>query len=355
MTIEKFLSFWSHHNTEIIEGLIALIVLIALFLAYRSFFGKKSAGAEEHASGGTVNVDAAQLEKTLQKLIENQSLGAKLSANSDELSVGHDVDLEASEPEAARATGEPAASAAGGGEATSAEVAQLRASLSESTKKMEILRTQLVQAQEQVTAAKNEAAAAANAPAAAGGAAPAAGGMSAEERSEFDAKVKDLEARLAEYEIISEDIADLSRYREENDALKKQLESLKATAPSTPPPAAAAPAAPAVDMGLAIEPLEQVKAAPAAPAPEATPAPPKLAAVPDASPAVETPAESPAEETSSLIDDDLMKEFAAAVEGQKSALETAAEKASDGTTKPKTDDTDKLMDQFEDFVGNKKS
>ncbi|KYG65590.1 hypothetical protein AZI86_00485 [Bdellovibrio bacteriovorus] len=341
MTIEKFLLFWDHHNTSIIEGLIALVVLLSLFLAYRSFFGNKSEGAEGHATAGNQNLDAAQLEKTLQKILENQSLGAKLSANSDDLSVPVEV------PEHAPASGD--ASSAGGGEAT-AEAAQLRASLSESTKKMEILRTQLAQAQEQLTAAKNEAAAAASAGgAAAAPAAPAAAGMSAEERNEFDNKIKDLEARLAEYEIISEDIADLSKYREENDDLKKQIESLKsgAQAPATAAPEAPTPAA-----------------APPAPEPVSEPVAPKLAAVPDPEPAPEALAELAAQpdsltpEEASVIDDDLMKEFAAAVEGQqKAALDKAAEKAGDGTAKATSnpDDTDKLMDQFEDFVGNKKS
>jgi hypothetical protein len=36
-------------------------------------------------------------------------------------------------------------------------------------------------------------------------------------------KIRDLESRLAEYEIIEDDIADLSHYKEENEKLKKQL------------------------------------------------------------------------------------------------------------------------------------
>lgn len=39
-------------------------------------------------------------------------------------------------------------------------------------------------------------------------------------------KIKNLEDRLAEYEIIEDDIADLSKYKEENARLKRQLESL---------------------------------------------------------------------------------------------------------------------------------
>lgn len=40
-------------------------------------------------------------------------------------------------------------------------------------------------------------------------------------------KIKDLESRLAEYEIIEDDIADLSKYKEENAQLKEELEFLR--------------------------------------------------------------------------------------------------------------------------------
>lgn len=336
MTIEKFLHVWSQHNTLIIESLIGLVILLSLFLAYRSFFGKKAEQAEGGVTASNGNIDAGQLEKTLQKILENQSLGAKLAAN-DDLSVDAPIDSHD-----AAADGEQAP-----------EVAQLRASLSDSSKKIQILQTQLAQAQEQATQAQAQAAAASSQPAA-----PAAGaaGVSSEERDELNAKLRDLEARLAEYEIISEDIADLSKYREENDDLKKQLEALKSQGPAAAAAAAPAPAAP-VAAAPAPEPEPVVAAAPAAePAPEpaAEPAAAATEEVLDASILEMMPPK--AEPAADLIDDDLMKEFAAAVEGQK-ALDQAAEKAGDGSEKAATnpDDTDKLMNEFENFVGNKKS
>jgi hypothetical protein len=344
VTIENFLHYWSQHNTMIIEGLIGLVILLSLFLAYRSFFGNKEGAADTHASNGHAGLDAGQLEKTLQKILENQHLGSKLSANADDHAQVTDAHAAA-----------PIPATAEGGD-TAAEVVQLRAALNDNSKKMEIMKSQLAQAQEQVTAATAAAAAAGSAPAPAGDA-----GISSEERDELNGKLRDLEARLAEYEIISEDIADLSKYREENDDLKKQIEALKSA------PAAAAPATPAAPPAAAPQPPPAAAAAPPpqppppAPEPEA-PAAPKLAAPdpePDLMAAVAEmspePA-APAEESSSIIDDDLMKEFAAAVEGQK-ALDQAADKAGDGSEKAtkNPDDTDKLMDQFEDFVGNKKS
>ena len=206
---------------------------------------------------------------------------------------------------------------------SAAEVAQLRLSLSENHQKVETLQAQL-----------QEALAAAQAASAGGGAGGGGeGGMSLAEKEELNGKLRDLEARLAEYEIISEDIADLSRYRDENEDLKKQLEALKAGAPA---PAAAAPAP---------------EAAPA-PAPEPTPEPAAPAAEVAAEPAPEAPADSGG--GSDLIDDDLMKEFAAAVEGQR-ALDKAAEKAGDGSEEAAKngDETNQLMSEFENFVTKK--
>lgn len=49
--------------------------------------------------------------------------------------------------------------------------------------------------------------------------------------SEFLSKIKALEGRLAEYEIIEDDIADLSILKEENARLKKEIEGIKRASP----------------------------------------------------------------------------------------------------------------------------
>jgi hypothetical protein len=48
-----------------------------------------------------------------------------------------------------------------------------------------------------------------------------------EEKQKFQEQVQGLEARLSEYEIIAEDIADLSRFKEENSELKKKIAQLE--------------------------------------------------------------------------------------------------------------------------------
>ncbi|MFV3408888.1 hypothetical protein ACNH6C_09795 [Bdellovibrio bacteriovorus] len=324
MTIEKFLSFWDHHNTSIIEGLLGLIILLALFLAFRAFFAKKGSSSTTAENGQ--GIDAAQLEKTLQKILDNQSHAPAAKSRPAAEDLGVDVEMDESPLGTKKAQASAASSSADAAAAvaeSAAEVAQLRLSLSENHQKVETLQAQL-----------QEALAAAQAASAGGGAGGGGeGGMSSAEKEELNGKLRDLEARLAEYEIISEDIADLSRYRDENEDLKKQLEALKAGAPA---PAAAAPAP---------------EAAPA-PAPEPTPEPAAPAAEVAAEPAPEAPADSGG--GSDLIDDDLMKEFAAAVEGQR-ALDKAAEKAGDGSEEAAKngDETNQLMSEFENFVTKK--
>lgn len=336
MTVEKFLSFWSQHNTSIIEGLIALIIFFALFLAYRSFFAKKESHGEVSSENG---LNAAELEKTLQKILEAQSAIAK-----ENHAAAHDE-------APARVHHEPAAAApAPNAPESEAEVAQLRLTLSESQKKIEVLQEKLTSAEQKASEASSAAPAAA----------PAAEGISAAEREELNGKLRDLEARLAEYEIISEDIADLSKYRDENDTLKKEIEALKAggatsaaAAPSSEPvveapkvEAAATPAPAASDSANATQ--DMIDAAFAA-AVENPPAAEEAVAEAMAANAPPLPAED-----SSLIDDELMREFEAAVAGQKASLEDVANKAGDGTEEAKDDnDTDKLMNEFESFVTKK--
>ena len=290
----------------------ALIILLSLFVGYRGFFGKKDAGSSDVGGG----LDAVQLEKTLQRILENQS---KSNAATHAESATEHADLDSHDK-----------ASAGGNPEMAAEVAQLKATIAENRKKTEALQAKVKEAEEKAAAAIASAGSGAAAPA------EATAGMSEQEKEDFAAKIRDLEARLAEYEIISEDIADLSRYREENDELRKELDNVKANAGAAPTAAAPTPA-------------------PAAPAPEA-PAPVEVAAAPELEVPVAEAA--PAEESanSDLIDDELMREFAAAVEGQQNkTLEKVVEKAGDGSTEAQDtgDDATKLMSEFENFVAKK--
>jgi hypothetical protein len=112
---------------------------------------------------------------------------------------------------------------------------------------------------------------------------------------ELGTRVKELEAKLEEYSILEDDIADLSLYKEENVRLKSDLEKLRAGG-AAPAAASEAPAPAAIETASEVAeelPLEAVAEEPA-PAPEiAEPAPAATA----------TP----------VVNDDLVAEFAQAV------------------------------------------
>ncbi len=322
MTIEKFLSFWNSYNVQIIEGLLAVIVLVSLIQAFRLFLGKKS----DHDDGvAGSSLDAAQIEKTLQKILDAQKhSGGAASAVTKSEGVSHADDM-AVHVDLSKVDG-------GHAEAIAAIEAKAAAQLAQLQQVVDTQKKEVAQLQEQLKTAGSAPKAA---PAEGGGPSAAELAASKAERDSLAEKIRDLEARLAEYEIISEDIADLSKFREENDVLKSEIEKLKAGAP-----AAAAPAAPA-------QAPAPVVAEPAPAAPEVSPVAAAEAAAMAADQATDPAA------SAELIDDELMKEFAAAVEGQKN-LSQASEKAATGDEKKQTDETEKLMGEFENFV-NKKS
>lgn len=123
-------------------------------------------------------------------------------------------------------------------------------------------------------------------------------------------KIQDLEGKLAEYEILEDDIADLSLYKEENARLKAEVARLSDGAP---PPAAAAPAP------VAAAPTPAPAEAP--PAEAAAVPPPEPAAAP-AAPAAEAP---PAPKGESAQSGELMDQFASAVEQSKKPPEPGRE------------------------------
>jgi hypothetical protein len=313
--MEKFLEFWSHYNATIIETLVALILVSVIYLAYTTFFGAKSTNAVDTLGvGGVASVDTANIEKTLQKILEQQS-ALKASTSSTAVS------------------GKGAA--AGSGPASPEmllEVTTLKKALEEKEKQIVVLR------EKAETATKAAASAAAGA-----GAAPAAAGpngLAESERKEYEAKIKELEARLAEYEIISEDIADVSFFKEENTRLAAELTSLKEggastpVAPAEPAPAAGAPATPVA------EPVDAAAlvAEPASPTPE--PVAEAQAPATEPEPEPEPAAEPAPSDEASVIDDSLMAEFAKAVEGQKEGTSEQPAKS--------TEDS-KLLEEFENF------
>ena len=149
---------------------------------------------------------------------------------------------------------------------------------------------------------------------------------------ELNSKIDTLESQLKEYEIIEDDIADLSLFKEENISLKKELEALKDGAPEPEPAAAPEPAAepepvaapePAAEPEPVAAPEPAAESKPvAAPEPAAESVEPVAEAEPTAAPepaAESEPKVSSFKETKvdtaeEYITDDILAEFSAAVD-----------------------------------------
>lgn len=305
--MEKFLNFWTHYNVLIIEVLVGTILVLILFFVFQYTFGKKASEAEASNGGGL----SPDLEEALKKIIAT-----------------------APAPAAAPAVAPSGAAAS----ANSAELEKLKRDLAEKEKL-------LAQAKEQAAKAT---------------AAPAAPAAPAVDTSALDSKIKDLEARLAEYEIISEDIADLSFYKEENAKLQTQIAALNGGAvPATavaPEANREAPAVINVDTAAPAPAAPEPVVAPVAPAPE-----PAVAAVDtgvgvSAAATTGDPAPAaPVGDAVNISEEELMKEFAAAVAEQKSATggtdAASGAPAVDAPPPPTASaDDSQLMNQFENFV-----
>ena len=254
MDIRVFLNFVANNAEKIIGTTAALFFLTCIVLLVRSIANK-----DEEAGAGGAAIDVKEIEGAMRRVLSSQAVQVAGTA--------------------------PAAAADG----TGGDPAQL-ASLNEALRQREGTIEKLTQ---QLDKLRSEAA---SMPAGEGG-----------DTTGLKAKLEELQARLAEYEIIEDDIADLSLFKEENARLKAEIEKLKSSLSAAP--AASAPVA-------------------------AAPAPPPPA-----------PAAAPAAEKSQGFEldpnDDVMKEFAAAVSVQKAP----PPKADTGIpTKPAEEDPQAAID-----------
>lgn len=287
MNLEKHLTYVTHHSESIIQWLFFGILLLSGLLIARAVFGKKSADGGGAAASGEVH---SALEKILAQTAKLESLSLeKMSA--------------------------------GGVANVDAQVQALKADLAARETEISTLKAN-------------------------GG---GDGGKLSAEAGALGARIKELEAKLSEYEILEDDIADLSLYKEENARLRTELDKVKGggapAADTAAVPAAAAVAPPAGDI---VQEFAQAVgdapvAAPAAvmpdtgnpmadfestvklekkltggepvtaePAPEAAPAPVAAApaAAPPPAPAVAPAPAAPAAAAAQAEADDLFAEFA---------------------------------------------
>lgn len=326
MTTETILQFFFRYNSVLVESLVVLILLFASLLTFRSFKQSKNEGT---GGGGA---DLSQIEESLKKILERAN----------------------SVPAAA------AAAASGGGEHSGEASAAL-------SQELNALKEELRKKQLEIEEARTAASSAAT-----------SGGMSDAEKANLESKIGDLERKLSEFDIISQDIADLTKYRDENAKLKEEIEGLKkgggASTPAPAPAAAPTPEPAPASAAPAHDPMDNLFNPPTATDPVA--APPPVAAAPTPEPAaVAAPVEAPAQmmevppaaeepakiDSNNVVDDDLMAEFAAALAEQSGtpapAPKTPAVQAAPAApVEPPVTPQDKdLIGQFESFVKDDKS
>lgn len=278
VNLENSLYYVTHHSESIIQWLFLMILILGAVVAARGLFRRASAEAPASTAGA---VPSAELQSFMQKVLEQTAKLESVAVGN--LSPGDaaqlDVHVQALKKDLATRDEELAKLRAGGEIKTSGDAHLL-------------------------------------------------GG-----------RIKELEAKLAEYEILEDDIADLSLYKEENARLRADLEKAKSAAPPATPDAPSgedivAEFAEAVS-GDAVPPveaqelsnLEKKLAEPPAPPPPTSPDPTPVAAAPARAPTEEgddlfaefaaDPVDAP--EPGALDTDKMMEEMAALVSGDLNA------------------------------------
>ena len=257
MNFVTALRFVHEHNDKVLAVLIALFLLTAIFLLLRSI-GK----GNEHASAGAageVVIDAGTIEAAMRKVLGDKVL--QPSGNSSAAAVPEVTPINVS----------------------SASSVELANAVAEREKQIEVLQIAVREAREQAAQAL---AAAANS---------GSGDASSGAEAALKDRVDELEAKLSEYEIITDDIADLSLFKDENSRMKVELEQLRSDLAAT----AAAMADSAVAAAKAAETAQPAKVS-------------RIATEQEAELRFEK-----AEKFELDINDDVMKAFAAAVDSGK--------------------------------------
>jgi hypothetical protein len=206
--IASIIQFVTTYNDTIVAVLAALILVLSAMAFYITYFmqGSPEARAER---------DFDRIEDSLKKIIVEIHKAGGAGSNLDKLSPSERLEVIAAKdggkkPEDAQKKAAGAAGSTGQvDEATLTELKVLKEALDRKKQEVDELKTRIE-------------------------------GTKLDNTDELLAKIKKLEERLSEYEIIEDDIADLSVFKEENMRLKRELEEIKGGRASSKPPQPAA-------------------------------------------------------------------------------------------------------------------
>lgn len=171
VNLESIFNYTTHHSESMIQWVLLAILLLVGFLTVRGLLSKNSG-----AAGDTESLASPELQSMINKIMEQTS---RLEA----------IDLKSL----------PAAGLA----SVDAQVQDLKKNLAARDSELSHLKS--------------------------------GGGAVGEDGSNLSTRIKELEAKLAEYEILEDDIADLSLYKEENVRLKSELDKARSAGGSVAP------------------------------------------------------------------------------------------------------------------------
>jgi hypothetical protein len=166
VNLENTLYYFTHHSESIIQWLFLAILLLSALVIGRAIFARKESVA---SAGGAAFADGTDVQGFLQKILDQT---AKLET----------VKLDGASP----------------------------AGIAEVDVQVQQLKKDLAAREEELTKLKTS-----------GATAPAG------DADKLGARIKELETKLAEYEILEDDIADLSLYKDENVRLRSEIDKLK--------------------------------------------------------------------------------------------------------------------------------
>lgn len=289
MTLDQSLQWFVDHNVVLIEGLFVVILVGISFILFRSVV----AGKEDGGSGPSL----AEIEKALRQVLnatdskpraEVEKAAAMIQDS--EIPSGPVATAGAANvgPTTVKAAPQVDANALAQMNAQAADLEKLRKEMQDRERALADLQKALEEAKKAQAAAPV--------------------GSPPVDTKPLEDKIKELQAKLTEYEIIEDDIANLSTYKQENQKLKGELDSLKAKLGGTSPAETGTSSDNvkrfAALVGTAVPPVTppprpdqpsgSTAAPAAAPAPSAKVTPPAPAAAPNTNVAPSTPAAAPA-------------------------------------------------------------
>jgi hypothetical protein len=190
MDIMAVLRYVSDHNETVFGTLVVLFLVTSMLLLLRQLGSKRAegdAGVSNDAGGAIINI--GEIETALKRVLASQSYAAEQAADAADGTAPAPVVRVETDPKLVQALKD-----------RDAKIKQMEAELEQ---------TRSIAA---AMAAPTE----------------SAGGVDPAKLVELEEKLTELKSRLAEYEIIEDDIADLSIYKEENAKLKKSIEDMRA-------------------------------------------------------------------------------------------------------------------------------